>query len=442
MSISKLIRCSDSGVPELLDQLVPAPMPVQPQAQYVESRCDTARDVLLARVVWSRLIEPGDAVAGTLIDTLGALPALELLAGESGKYAREEGSAHRGTVGAARQLRTAAAAAGIAIDGRTLSAAVARWLPRLDRSASLTDLDRAVAAGLQVIGPESILWPTSLNDLGPHSPQLLWARGNPAELSAKALAVVGARACTGYGANITAELVDTAGSAGVAIVSGAAYGIDAVAHRAALAAGVPTIAVLAGGADRAYPSAHESLLERIAETGVVCSEMVPGAAPTRWRFLQRNRAIAALAEATLVTEAGMRSGSLNTAGHAAELGRNLGAVPGPITSAASAGCHRLIRDYGATLVSSSDELREFMGIISAAEQLLPSASDRQPAAHRRTLDAIPLRGFRSGDEIALAAGLTGEETRAILAELELMGWVARGDRADGSPPRWRLVRRE
>lgn len=159
-------------------------------------------------------------------------------------------------------------------------------------------------------------------------------------------------------------------------------------------------------------------------------------------FWQRNRAIAALAEATLVTEAGMRSGSLNTAGHAAELGRNLGAVPGPITSAASAGCHRLIRDYGATLVSSSDELREFMGIISAAEQLLPSASDRQPAAHRRTLDAIPLRGFRSGDEIALAAGLTGEETRAILAELELMGWVARGDRADGSPPRWRLVRRE
>ena len=385
----------------------------------------TAVDVLLARIVWCRLIEPGDAVAGALIEVLGAVPALEMLAdAESG-----------------RRLSEAARSAGVDVSGRALGAAIARWRPRLDRASTGGDLSRAVAAGLRVVTPESPGWPASLHDLGMHAPQLLWVRGDPTSLARPGLAVVGARACTGYGASVTADLVDSAASAGVPIVSGAAYGIDAVAHRTALAAGAATIAVLAGGADRAYPAAHAQLLDRIAADGVVCSEMVPGAAPTRWRFLQRNRSIAALASATLVTEAGTRSGSLNTAGHAAELGRDLGAVPGPVTSAASAGCHRLIREYGATLVSNTEDLREFLGLEDASGQLVNELSSRQSAAHRRVLDALPLRGSRSAEDVARAAGLDVTETRAVLAELELLGFAAAAHTTAG-PAGWRLVRRE
>lgn len=410
-----------------LTQLSPNAEPSLEQAREGEAGVATELDVLYARAVWSRVIEPGDAVAGALIGALGASSALEMLA----------------DVDASQQLETSAAAAGVELNRRTLAAAVARWRHRLDRSATAADLDRAIASGLQLIGPECSLWPAALNDLGVHAPQLLWVCGEAAFLGLPSLAVVGARACTGYGANVTAELVDSAGTAGVAIVSGAAYGIDAVAHRAALASGAPTVAVLAGGADRAYPAAHESLLDRIAGAGAgaVCSEMVPGAAPTRWRFLQRNRSIAALATATLVTEAGMRSGSLNTAGHAAELGRDLGAVPGPVTSAASAGCHRLIREYGATLVSNPDELREFLGLGDAAGQLIDGIVDRQTASHRRVLDALPLRGIRSAGEVALAAGLGTEEARGVLAELEMLGCVARAE-VSGDLARWRLVRRE
>lgn len=385
----------------------------------------TAVDVLLARIVWCRLIEPGDAVAGALIEALGAVPALEMLAdAESG-----------------RRLSEAARSAGVDVSRRALGAAIARWRPRLDRASTGGDLSRAVAAGLRVVTPESPGWPASLHDLGMHAPQLLWVRGDPTSLARPGLAVVGARACTGYGASVTADLVDSAASAGVPIVSGAAYGIDAVAHRTALAAGAATIAVLAGGADRAYPAAHAQLLDRIAADGVVCSEMVPGAAPTRWRFLQRNRSIAALASATLVTEAGTRSGSLNTAGHAAELGRDLGAVPGPVTSAASAGCHRLIREYGATLVSNTEDLREFLGLEDASGQLVNELSSRQSSAHRRVLDALPLRGSRSAEDVARAAGLDVTETRAVLAELELLGFAAAAHTTAG-PAGWRLVRRE
>ena len=131
-----------------------------------------------------------------------------------------------------------------------------------------------------------------------------------------------------------------------------------MAHRAALASDGTTIAFLAGGIDRFYPLGHESLLTRIAQTGAVVSELPCGAAPTKWRFLQRNRLIAAASQATVVLEAGIRSGSLNTAGHAAALGRPLGAVPGPVTSPASAGCHRLLREFDAVCVVDADQMAE------------------------------------------------------------------------------------
>ncbi|WP_336659704.1 DNA-processing protein DprA [Leucobacter sp. USHLN153] len=401
---------------------------------------EIAPTVVFARAVWSRLIEPGDAIAGELIRGLGAVEALETLLSLDGAKAIAQAAASRGTE----------------LDWRALAAALKRWLPRLDRAESVRDLEGAVAAGLSIVVPESSEWPPTLDDLGPHAPQMLWVRGDASVLGMTSLAVVGARACTGYGSHVTAELTDAACAAGVAIVSGAAYGIDGVAHRAALAAGAPTIAVLAGGADRPYPNAHDSLLNRIAEAGVVCSEMVPGSAPTRWRFLQRNRSIAALARATLVTEAGFRSGSLNTAGHVAELGRDLGAVPGPITSAASAGCHRLIREYGATLVTNGAELREFLDVSPGTGSLVSEAGapasatdgggsrggseERQPSLHRRLIDALPLRGARSTDEAALAAGVTRVEARSGFAELEVLGHVARARDPNGGEPRWRLVK--
>jgi len=388
-------------------------------------------DALLARIAWSRLVEPGDGVAGAIVSALGAETALRMLI---------EGSPPQEVVSVVRS-------AGFELTQEAVGDALLRWRLRLDRSATVADIEHALAAGLRVIGPGDALWPAMLDDLGVHAPLMLWVRGNPELLRMRALSVVGARAATGYGTHLTAEIVDGLCQAGLTIVSGAAYGVDAVAHRTALACGAATVAVLAGGADRAYPLAHRPLLERIGAEGAVCAEMVPGTAPTKWRFRMRNRLIAALSPATLVTEAGMRSGTLNTAGHAAQLGRALGAVPGPVTSAASAGCHALIRDYGATLITNAREACELAGSSARVDALEPAgeaadATPRLPSVHERVLDAIPLRGGRSADEIARRAGLGVAEARGALAELELLQRV----RCDDSPglvtARWLLARRE
>lgn len=395
-------------------------------------------DSILSRILWSRLVEPGDAVAGTLIGALGARTATELLC--EGKTAKQISERCRAT----RETE---------LTERAIAAGLRRWAPRLDHHSLQLDLERARAAGMRLLTPADPAWPHALDDLGIHAPLVLWVRGKPEQLSGPKIAIVGARACTGYGAHVTSELAGVAGAAGATVVSGAAYGIDAVAHRTALAADHPTIAVLAGGADRAYPSAHSSLLRGIADTGVVCSEMVPGAAPTRWRFLQRNRVIAALSHATLVTEAGLRSGSLNTAGHAATLGRPLGAVPGPVTSAASAGCHRLIRDYGAALVTNEQELRELLGMpadpladLGDPEQggspNTPQEDGRQPPVHRRVIDALPLRGGHTVEDAARLAGVGIAEARSVLAELELLGHVRRSETPEAGEVRWALQRRE
>ncbi|QBE50138.1 DNA-protecting protein DprA [Leucobacter triazinivorans] len=389
----------------------------------------TPADTLLARIVWARLVEPGDAIAGGLVGALGPVRALDLVASNT-------------PIGRVRDL--VHAASGAEPDPAELARAFARWRLRLDRSATIADLERGLEAQMRIITPESEHWPSALADLGDHAPLALWVRGDHTLLARFSLAVVGARACTGYGSHITAELTESVCETGTTIISGAAYGVDAVAHRTALALGAPTVAVLAGGADRPYPSSHGPLLERISESGAVCSEMVPGSAPTRWRFLQRNRSIAALARATLVTEAGVRSGSLNTAGHAAELGRALGAVPGPVTSAASAGCHRLLREYGATLVTNGAEVREFLGLSNdpALFEAETPETARQPARHRRVLDALPLRGGRTAMEAARRAGLDVADTRFALAELELLGAVARRETPGAAECHWVLLRRQ
>ena len=386
-------------------------------------------ELLLAHIVWSRLAEPGDRTAGALIQTLGAVEALRLLSTGVGP----------GRILAAMHEHTGESE----VHRRSISAGLKRWLPRLDRGATREDLTLSIAAQTHVLVPGDTDWPERLADLGEGAPVSLWVRGDRTRLTAPSFAIVGARAATGYGEHVTSEIADGVGRAGYTIVSGAAYGIDAVAHRTALATGAHTVAVLAGGLDRPYPEAHRQLIEQIAASGAVCSEMVPGSSPTRWRFLQRNRLIAALTNATLITEAGVRSGSINTAGHASEIGRQLGAVPGPITSAASAGCHKLLREYGATLVTNTNDALELV----AHSSPVPASAEvneisRQPELHRRMLDALPLRGTRSLADTARWAGVSMEEARRAFIELELLGFIRRHETPHRGEVAWSLQRRE
>lgn len=298
--------------------------------QHAGTLAERYEPAALARAVWTLVAEPNNLTAGELIATRGPVDALE----------------------------TAMSSPEV-----TDSPDLATLKEQVKARANGTQFEQVLRAtarfGVQLVTPDSADWPHGLNDLGYAAPFALWVRGNTELIgSPDQLAIVGARAASGYGEHVTVELTTGLVDKGYTIVSGAAYGIDGTAHRTTLAAGGSTIAYLAGGVDRFYPSGHDALLTRIAEQGAIVSELPVGAPPTKWRFLARNRLIAASTHATIVVEAGWRSGSLNTAGHAHFLARAVGAVPGPITSATSAGCHRLIRDYGATLVTNADEIAE------------------------------------------------------------------------------------
>lgn len=281
----------------------------------------------IARVILSSVLEPGDSDAGKLVDAIGAAETVRAILDTDDERTTE-------------QLRE-------------------RARSRFSIGGIEQTLRAAARFGATLITPEHPHWPTRVNDLGDLAPIALWVRGNSEILTdAKTTAIVGARAATGYGEHITMELAAGLVERGYTIASGAAYGIDGMAHRAALASHGRTIAYLAGGVDRFYPAGHDALLTRIVESGAVVSEVPCGTPPTKWRFIQRNRIIAANSATVIVTEAGWRSGSLNTANHATALGRPVGAVPGPVTSAASAGTHRLIREHGATLITNADEAAE------------------------------------------------------------------------------------
>lgn len=370
-------------------------------------------DERFARATWTGIAEPGDRLAGALVAAVGAGGAL------SAVLERWHPD---------RVLAAITAAGG---DGtqEEVAAALGRWQPRLVSAPAITALRMAARVRARLIVPGDPGWPDGLADLGDHAPLALWARGNDATLSAvgNSIALVGARAATGYGEHVTMEASAGLVDRGFAIVSGAAYGIDGMAHRAALASSGQTMAILAGGVDRFYPSGHDALLTRIVEAGVVVSELPCGAAPTKWRFLQRNRLIAAVSQATVVLEAGWRSGSLNTAGHAAALGRPLGAVPGPVTSATSAGCHRLIRDFGATCVTNPEEMAELMPstalLDSGAEQRRDHSSEET-----RVLDALSVKSPRDVEDVARRTGLAVSSVRAVFGALELEGTVAQRER--------------
>lgn len=363
-------------------------------------RADADPMEVAARVAWSVLVEPGDGVAGALLQSLGVVDALRCAFGESTPVPP-----------------------GVA-SPRTLAEALARWRPRASTRAVQDAMRSAHSVGARLLLPGDVLWPEGLGDLDVHQPVLLWARGDADVLAAgTAAAIVGARAATGYGENVAAELAGDLASGGTLIVSGGAYGIDGAAHRAAFGVGGATAAFLAGGVDRAYPIGHQQLFDRIRQSGVVLSEVPCGSAPTKWRFLARNRLIAASTLATVVVEAGWRSGTLNTAGHASSLARPIGAVPGPITSAASAGCHRLLREYDAVCVTSARDVRELWGETDATVAP-PPAPDHD---RTRLLDAMSTRSARETADIARRSGLSIERVGSLLGLVALDGSVAQRD---------------
>lgn len=278
----------------------------------------------------------------------------------------------------------------------------------------------------KIVIPSDKLWPDQLGDLKLGIPHCLWLRGSEKLLasSTRSLSIVGSRMATTYGQWVTTEIVSAASTENLSVISGGAYGIDAVSHRAALAMNMPTIAIMAGGVDRLYPSGNSELLSRVIRDGMLLSEQAPGSNPTKWRFLQRNRLIAALGSATIVVEAGKRSGAINTAHHAVELNRPLGVVPGQISSLSSQGCHNLIRDnQGSIMVSAQDAIRLVTGTWE------PELFEDLPigSLETRTLDAMS-RNQISEPDIATRAGLTVRELITALGRLQLLGLVAQGDR--------------
>jgi DNA processing protein len=318
-----------------------------------------------------------------------------------------------------------------------------------------TDLCAVATLGARLVIPEDAEWPveaftcfttpTAQVDDRWRAPVALWVRGAGGldELTERAVAVVGARAATGYGEHVAAEFGYELAEGGFAVISGAAFGIDGAAHRGALAAEGSTVAVQACGLDRAYPAGHQKLLDRIAGSGAVVSEYPPGGWPARHRFLVRNRLIAAFAAGTVVVEAGVRSGARRTAAAAAALGRVVMAVPGPVTSASSMGCHLLIREEQAVLVTRAAEVVEAVGRIGA--DLAPPLG----IPHRRTdglnpellavYEALPARAPRHPEQLVRDSGVPLHRVRSALPLLELQGLVGCGTSGwhrvapDGSP---------
>ncbi|MFE4666477.1 DNA-processing protein DprA [Streptomyces sp. NPDC056716] len=362
---------------------------------------------MLDRVFLTRVIEPGDEVGGRWVREFGV---------------RE----------VARRVRGGRALPGVS-DRRWsgLRARAGRAEPELD-------LAVARAAGVRFVSPGAGEWPGQLDDLGDARPLGLWVRGRASLRiwALRSVAVVGARACTEYGAHMAVTLACGLAERGWVVVSGGAYGVDGAAHRGALGAGGATVAVLACGVDKPYPRGHTQLIERIAEQGLVVGELPPGEHPTPSRFILRNRVIAALTRGTVVVEAAYRSGSLVTARAAQRLGRHTIGVPGPATSALSAGVHELLRG-GAELVTDAAEVVELvgdMGELAPVRRGPVLPRDLLTPAAGRVLAALPGRRAARAEEIARGAQTTPDDTIARLYELRALGFVER--HGDG----WKLTR--
>ncbi|UKY52946.1 DNA-processing protein DprA [Streptomyces inhibens] len=364
----------------------------------------------MARAALTRILEPGDEIAGRWLREMGPVALWHMLSDEDAAPPKGASPAK--------------------IAGLRLRAARAR---------PAADLAAVATLGGRFICPGDDEWPGQLNDLGDARPVGLWVRGtaNLRLWALRSVAVVGARACTEYGAHLAATLSAGLAERGWAVVSGAAYGVDGAAHRGALAADGATIAVLASGVDYAYPRGHTELIGRISEQGLVVAELPPGDHPTRTRFVQRNRVIAALTRGTVVVEAELRSGSLVTARRALALGRFTMGMPGPVTSGLSAGVHQLLRGEAA-VVTDADEVIELVGSIGDLAPERPGSTrirDLLDPVATRVLEALPARGSTDTTHLAQEAGTPRDVTQGKLFELQSLGFVQRcGDR-------WELARR-
>jgi DNA processing protein len=390
----------------------------------------------LARAVLTYLAEPGDAALGALLEICEPTEVVAAIKADR--------------LPAIIDRRTGPATAQRA----TVIRAMRRWRLRLPDLPS--DIAATCGNGIRLVCPTDPEWPRQLDELGLARPYALWLRG-PVDLrsaSERSVSMVGSRAASGYGAHVAAEIAADLAERCWTIVSGGAYGIDAAVHRGVLATGGTTMAVLACGVDRAYPVGHADLFAAIAADGLVISEWPPGSHPTRLRFLIRNRVIAALTTGTVIVEAGERSGALNTARHAAELQRPLMAVPGPVTSAQSAGCHRIIRELGGVLVTSAEDVMDLLGPLGdamsgeratrpasgparceAESAAVPLSRDDLDLDSARVLDAFPARGAIGPSTIARKAGVELDTVIRCLGLLVGCGFVERGEQG------WRLTRK-
>ncbi|MDJ0316157.1 DNA-processing protein DprA [Arthrobacter antibioticus] len=388
-------------------------------------------------------MEPSDLPGLALIQVLGPQEAMALIATSAWSSSAVE-----------RQITEILGFAGTE-RWTGLAEALGRWRPRLGDVAPERDLATIQRLGGNLLIPEDTQWPRALEDLELNAPIALWCRGkgNRIPPQSSCIAVVGSRDSTSYGANVSAEITSSLVQRNFTIISGGAYGIDAHAHRGALSAAMPvpltrhtegrtvtvendpaneqppTIAVMAGGVDRFYPSGNEDLLRSIADRGLVVAEVPPGTNPTRYRFLQRNRLIAALCGVTVVVEARWRSGALNTAHHAEALSRVVGAVPGSVYSANSAGCHRLLKEGSAVCVTDAADIAELAGVMGehlVSEPLVQEALyDGLCTQDLLLLDALPLRAATTLEKLCVVAGLSAATVLSGLGRLEALGLAER-----------------
>ncbi|MEV0680469.1 DNA-processing protein DprA [Actinosynnema sp. NPDC050436] len=363
-------------------------------------------DVRLARAYLSRVAEPPAGALAAFVAAVGPVRAAALVRrGQVPSAVESQVSARRADDRAEADLAAVAE-----LGGRLVVPEDEEW-----PAWPFTALDLAAAQGLRC----------------GLAPLALWVRGAAglSALTERAVAVVGSRASTGYGQHVAGEFGHGLAASGVTVVSGAAYGIDGAAHRGALAAGGPTIAVLACGVDVAYPRGHQGLIERIPHHGLVVSEYPPGLQPARHRFLTRNRLIAAFGEGTVVVEAGRRSGAKNTAASTSALGRVLMAVPGPITSGSSSGCHDLLRSGEALAVSSVAEVLESTGRLGV--DLVEATRNTEVGLPQgealRVFEALPLDSATSAEAVSIESGVELPRVRALLPELELVDLAIRVD---------------
>ena len=334
--------------------------------------------------------------------------------------------------------------------GKALATRRLRWNRRMERTLN-AEAHMAATCGAWLVTPADPLWPPQLNDLGPTRPYGLWCRGDSRHLldvaSAPSVALVGSRDPSIYGTEATTHLAAELARRGYTVISGGAMGIDIAAHRAALTqqgSDLPTIAFMAGGLDRLYPAQNSDALNMIVDRGLIMSEVSVGNTPTRWRFLERNRLIAALARHTIVVEARWRSGALNTARHAMEIGRTLWAVPGQINSPNSVGTNRLLRDGLAQTLTEAADILEYdavagfeLGTEHESEwdrAVSSSALDELTERQGRVWDDLSPRSYRGVDEIAAALGLSARDVMADLFHLGRCGL------AESSGTSWRKVR--